>query len=142
MTAFSVRTTLVISIFLIFVPIANSEPLKGNIGISEHSDSSWLDLEKVRDFKKGDRLRLKVGGTSKKIIVRFLSKKTDPNTPSGVDGDIIDIPQDRIIEIVLEENHNEVVQISVHGGTNPWGLFFLGPGNGSATILYAQGLDE
>lgn len=141
MTAFFFRSILVFSIFLIFVPMANSEPLKGTIGISEQSDSSWLNLEKAKDFKKGEWLRLKIGGTSKKIVVRFLSKKTDPNTPSGVDGDVIEIPKDRIIDIVLEENHKDVVQISVHGGTNPWGLFFLGPGNGSATILYIQDVD-
>jgi len=132
---------LVFGIFLISVPMANSEPLKGNIGSSEQAGSSWLNLAKLTDFEKGDRLQFKIGGTAKKIVVRFLSQSANPNTPSGIDGDVIEMPKNRIVEITLEEDHYDVMQISVHGGTNPWGTFFLGVGNGPATILFVQGIE-
>ena len=90
------------------------------------------------DFKRGDKLRLRVGGTATKILVRLLSRGTDPNEPIGIVGGIVDVPKDRTVEIDLNTNFNDVVQISVHGGSNPWGLYSLGQGNGPATLLSCE----
>ena len=54
--------------------------------------------------------------------------------PSGVIGDRVDVPKSRNVEIVLLADYDNVIQISVHGGPNPWGRFSLGGGNGPATL--------
>lgn len=115
-----------------------SEPLQGTIGSSSQWGSGWLDLSSMTDFQRGDRLFLKIGGTAEKIIVRLLTQGTDPNSSSGIDGGIVDIPENRQVEIMLQSNHSNVIQISVHGGANPWGLYSLGGGNGPAKLLGAE----
>jgi len=112
--------------------------LQGRIGHSTQWGSGWLDLTVVRDFKQGDKLRLKVGGSAKKIVVRLLSEDDSPDDPAGVDGGPIEVPQNGMVDKTLLENHSKVKQISVHGNENPWGQFPLGGGNGPATLLGAE----
>lgn len=114
--------------------MGHSEPLPGSIGQSTQWQSGWIDLSTMTDFKAGETLALSIGGTAKNIIVRLLSKGVAPDTPSGVDGGVVAVPEDRIVKIKLKEDHKNVIQISVHGGPNPWGLFPLGGGNGPATL--------
>jgi len=115
-----------------------AQTIQGEIGSSARWGTGWLDLVKKRDFHKGDRLRLTVGGSANKIVVRLLSRGSDPNTPSGIDGGIVRVPENRVVEITLQEDHKNVTQISVHGSANPWGRFPLGGGNGPATLLSAE----
>ena len=132
------RAMWISSIALISIQMAYSEPLQGNVGVSPQWGSGWIALARVTDFKQGDKLRLRIGGSATKIVIRFLAAGIDSNTPSGIDGDIIEVPQSRNVEIILKEDHKNVEQISVHGGPNPWGLFPLGAQNGPAMLLSAE----
>lgn len=117
---------------------AISEHLKGRIGSSTQWDSGWMDLEVTTSFKRGEQLRIRVGGTAHTVLVRLLEEGADPNDPVGLDGGAIRVPEDRVVQLVLEQDHDDVVQISVHGGPNPWNLYPLGGDNGPATILSVQ----
>jgi hypothetical protein len=57
--------------------------LDGEIGSSSQWGSGWLNLASPRDFVKGDRLRLRVGGTAEKILVRLLAKGMSPDSSLG-----------------------------------------------------------
>jgi hypothetical protein len=119
---------------------AKPEPklLAGEIGSSSRWGSGWIDLATTTDFAKGDRLRLKIGGTAAKILVRLLPKGVSPDSPQGIISGVITVPENRIIEVVLATDRKGIVQISVHGGPNPWGRYPLGGGNGPATIEAAE----
>jgi len=109
------------------------QPLFGEIGASSRWGSGWLDLAAPTDFLKGDRIRLKIGGSASKILVRLLPKGQDPGTSIGLIGGTITVPEDRIVEVTLKYDRREIIQVSVHGGPNPWNRP-LGGGNGPATI--------
>ena len=81
---------------------------------------------------------LTIGGTAETIVVRFLSKDDNPNDPIGIDGGVVEVPESRVVQITLNEDHTDVIQVSVHGGRNPWNLYPLGGGNGPATVLSAE----
>ena len=116
------------------------KPIKGSIGVSERWGSGWIDLDKMMDFQKRDHLRLKIGGEARRAIVRFLEEGRNPNDPVGID-QIVTIPENRIVEIELKNGYRNVIQISIHGGPNPWGLYPLGGGNGPATLLGVEFLN-
>ena len=113
---------------------ATSQQLRGKTGQSSQWKSGWIDLRAIIDFNKGDTLIIKVGGTATKILVRLLSRGDDPNSPSGIEGDIRKVPANRIIKVVLESDYKQVQQISVHGGPDPFG-YSLGQNNGAATLV-------
>jgi hypothetical protein len=92
----------------------------------------------MTDFHRGDQLTLQIGGTAQKILVRLLGKGVPPDSPTGIIAGIIVVPENRRVTVVLEEDHLDIVQISVHGGTNPWAMYSLGGGNGGATIVSAR----
>lgn len=115
-----------------------SEPLIGRIGSSSLWGSGWIDLDMRTNFRRGDTVTLKIGGAAESIVVRFLSKGNDPNDPAGIDGGVVRVPENRVVQITLNEDHPDVIQISVHGGPNPWNLYPLGGGNGPATVLSAE----
>ncbi len=120
----------------IIIPPTQEEitiPLLGEIGSSPHWGSGWIDLEAPTDFLKGDRIRIKVGGSASKILVRLLPKGRSPDTSTGLIGGTITVPEDRIVEVILKYDRKGIIQISVHGGPNPWNKP-LGGGNGPATI--------
>ncbi|MCK5140143.1 MAG: hypothetical protein KAQ85_09905 [Thermodesulfovibrionia bacterium] len=141
MKRLSIGVILIFIITLIFIHEVYSEPLKGEFGKSSKWGSGWLDLSEKKNFKKGDKFKLEIGGKAKKIVVRLLPKGVDQNSSSGIDGGVVKVPKNRIVKIKLKENHRNVVQISVHGGSNPWGLFPLGEKNGSAILLSAERTD-
>jgi hypothetical protein len=123
--------------------VAPSEPvhtemLAGDFGSSSQWGSGWLDLATPMDFGKGDRLRLRIGGQAANILVRLLPRGTSPDSSVGMIGGAISVPEGRVVEVDLDTDHKEIVQISVHGGPNPWGRFPLGAGNESATIEAAE----
>ncbi|MFZ0889549.1 MAG: hypothetical protein WA005_13930 [Candidatus Binataceae bacterium] len=116
-----------------------AETLTGNVGWSYQWGSAWLDLNKPTDFKRGDTIRLKIGGTANKVIVRFLAEGQAPDDPVGIEGGALPIQRgERTVDVTLQEDHLRTTQISVHGGINPWGLYPLGETNGPATILSAE----
>ena len=113
--------------------------LPGTVGASPQYASGWIDFPQPVDFAKGDRLRLVIGGSATKILLRMLSKGHSRDSSEGLLGGVIDVPKTRVVELTLGENRAQVVQISVHGGPNPWGKFPL-PGNGPATLQAVERL--
>ena len=104
-------------------------------GFSTEWGSGWIDLSSPRNFNKCDKLHLKVGGTARKIRVRLLPKEVSPDLAKEVLPDVYDVPfPSRLVEVVLPEDYPSIVQISVHGGPNPWGRFPLVDDNGPATL--------
>ena len=89
-------------------------------------------------FQKGDKLRLQIGGTAKKILVRLLARGISPDTPSGIVGGSLNVPANRIVEIKLDSDYKNIIQISVHGHSRPWNLYNLGAQNGPATLLKCE----
>lgn len=112
--------------------------LAGEIGSSPRWGSGWLDLVTPTDFSKGDRLRLRIGGTASKILVRLLPEGKFPDSSVGIMNGPITVPENRIVEVVLDMDRKDIIQISVHGGPNPWGNFPLGGGNGPAILEAAE----
>ncbi len=108
-------------------------PLLGKIGSSTPWGSGWIDLEAPTVFLKGDRIRIKVGGSASKVLVRLLPKGRSPDTSAGRIGGTITVPEGRIVEVTLTYDRKEIIQVSVHGGPKPWNIS-LGGGNGPATI--------
>jgi hypothetical protein len=117
-----------------------SEPelVAGETGSSLQWGSGWLDLATVTDFAAGDLLRLHIGGTADRILVRLLPEGKFPDSSDGIIGGAVTVPENRIVEVVLDKDRKGIIQISVHGGPNPWGKFPLGGGNGPATLLAAE----
>jgi hypothetical protein len=109
----------------------------GQIGYSEQWGSGWLQLSTVSDFKRGERLRLLIGGSAQKVVIRLLSKGESPDGPSGVFG-TFNVPPDRYVVATLDGDYQNVFQLSVHGGPRPWNMFPLGGGNGPATLIKAD----
>lgn len=114
------------------------EFLTGDIGSSSRWGSGWLDLATPLHLRTGDRLRLRIGGGASKVLVRLLPRGTSPDSSVGIIGGPIEVPEDKTVEVLLDTERQEIVQISVHGGPNPWGRFPLGAGNGPATIEAAE----
>ena len=108
--------------------------LTGKIGVSDRWSSGWIDLDTATDFMKGDKLRIKVGGTARKILVRLLAEGQSPDSTSGVISTAISVPQSRTVVVELQKDYPRTVQVSVHGGPNPWGTFPLGQGNGPVSL--------
>ena len=112
--------------------------LSGKTDASSRWGSGWLDLDTPTDFRKGDVLRLSIGGTAQKVLVRLLPQGRPPGSSTGILGGTISVPQNRVVEVTISSDRKGIIQISVHGGSNPWGKFSLGWDNGSATIESAE----
>lgn len=111
--------------------------LTGQIGNSEQWQSGWMDLSTPFNFNNGDILKVKVGSTANKILVRLLAVNEDPNSPVGIVGTYT-VSGNREVTVNLTQNYTSIKQISVHGGSNPWGTYPLGINNGPATIQSAK----
>lgn len=116
------------------------QKLQGSIDASWEHGSAWIDLSSLADFKKGDRLKLTLGGSAVKILIRFLPQGGKPDRPIGIaSGGPFEIPDSRILILTLAEDHQRVEQISVHGNPKPWGIS-LGETNGPVTLLSVERL--
>lgn len=115
-----------------------AQTLSGATGSSSEWGSGWLVLAPPVDFAKGEHLKLFIGGSADRILVRLLPKGASPDTSVGIIPGVVNVPKSRIVEVTLPEDRKQIVQISVHGGPNPWGKFPLGGGNGPATIESAE----
>jgi len=112
--------------------------LSGKTDASSSWGSGWLDLDTPTDFGKGDVLRLSIGGTAQKVLVRLLPQGQPTGSSTGILRETISVPKNRVVEITISSDRKDIIQISVHGGSNPWGKFSLGWDNGSATIESAD----
>ena len=117
---------------------AKAEAITGTTGAAPQWGSGWMVLTPPMDFYKGEKLRLTVGGSAKKIVVRLLPRTQSPETSAGVIGGPVDVPSTRIVEITVPQDRKEVSQISVHGGPNPWNEYYLEGDNGAATITSVE----
>jgi hypothetical protein len=133
-TAIAFGSVLAASLLVAVAAVAqNWHRLPGEIGASSRWGSGWLDLAPPADFKKGEKLRLTLGGSAAKVLVRLLARGDSPDDPSGVLGEYT-VPPSKVVEVALKDEYKTIVQVSVHGGPNPWGKYPLGPGNGPATL--------
>lgn len=128
----------VLALCLCLTAVAGTETIMGTTGSSSQWGSGWMVLAPPMDFAKGDKLRVTLGGTAKKIVLRLLPKNQSPDSSAGVVGGPIDVPANRVVEVVLTEDRKQVSQISVHGGPNPWNEYDLGGNNGPATIKVVE----
>ena len=115
----------------------NCYKVSGTVGASSQWGSGWIEVPATTAFKKGERLRLELGGTAAKALVRVLASGQSPDDPIGILGEF-KVPESRILEVTLQEEVKNVRQISVHGGANPWGRFPLGANNGPATLTSVE----
>lgn len=113
---------------------ANAEAISGATGSSPLWGSGWIDLAPPMDFKKGEKLKIRLGGSAEKILVRLLPRGAPSDSDTGIVGEPIMVPKSREVEVLLPLDRKQIAQISVHGGPNPWGRYPLGGGNGPATI--------
>ena len=127
----------ILAVVVFGVGAAQAQKLKGETGSSAQWSSGWLTLKSMTNFSKGDHLKLVVGGPATKIVVRLLARGAAPETSAGAIG-VFDVPKDHVVDVVIPDDRKDVIQISVHGGSNPWGQFPLGDGNGAATIKSAE----
>jgi hypothetical protein len=133
---------IVISLAILLLAVlsvpASAQTLAGATGSSSEWGTGWLDLAPALDFAKGEHLKLFIGGSADRIIVRLLPKGKSPDTSVGVIPGVVSVPKSRMVEVTLPADRKQVIQISVHGGPNPWGKFPLGGGNGPATLESAE----
>src|SRR5687768_17516804 len=79
----------------VFVPMSlltarpRSDEIAGTLGTSK-SGSGYLDLNAPINFRRGERIRLLIGGTARKIVVRLLPRNAKADSPVGVIGGPID----------------------------------------------------
>jgi hypothetical protein len=134
-TIFSRITVLVISV-LIFAISAYAELLPGTPGSAagELWQSSWLNINPPTNFKKGETIKIKIGGNAENVLVRFLAKGSIPNSSKGIEGKVRKVSSNKTLELKLERNHPNVKQISVHAGKEAWGMP-LGGNNGNVKII-------
>jgi len=116
------------------LPDTTCRPLSGSFGMSQQWNTGWIDLTTITNFQAGDRIRLKVAGAARRIVVRFLAQGASADSPAGVEGGIITVPPDGNVIVTLQQSYQTIKQISVHGGPNPWGIFPLGDGNGAVML--------
>ncbi len=114
------------------------EELKGETASAEMCvkfNTGWIDLAEVVNFEKGDRLRITVGGPAVKVLVRLLPKGGGRGEETGVIGPF-DVPEaGRVVEVTVNEKRENIAQIYVHGGPNPWNHWPLGEKNGYPTLV-------
>jgi hypothetical protein len=100
-------------------------------------NSGWIDFLQPINLSKGDQLRLTVGGTATRVVVRLRDDSRRADSPEGIVG-VYAVGTDRLVRITLDADYKGIRQISVHGGPNPWTLYDLGSGNGPATLSSVQ----
>lgn len=111
----------------------SAQQLNCTLGTSERWNSGWCDLEPPVTFSNGICLKLGIGGTATKVVVRILGNGQDPNQPVGIATDAMSIPTDRQLIINLKRQYPNSSQVSVHGGKAAWHIK-LGDSNGPATL--------
>ena len=118
------------------LPAVQWQPLQGSIGQGSGSRwrASWMDLSSVRDFHRGDRLRVRVQGTAERVLVRLLPKDASSDLPAGLVGSVMRVPPGGVLDVPLAENHPSVKQISVHSGLEAFGQALNSTDGGAAIV--------
>ncbi|MFZ0889550.1 MAG: hypothetical protein WA005_13935 [Candidatus Binataceae bacterium] len=107
----------------------------------------WMELAKITDFKRGDQLKLWIGGTATRIWVQLLPVDHPDTEPYGMLGPFeVSRPADTAanpdargtLSLTLPEDFPNTRRISVHGAANPTGPCRSGDSHGPATLLSAQ----
>ena len=130
----------VLAFFTVFVLVFASSvygaPLHGSIDQASGTNwqSAYIDLNPPRDFKQGERLRIKLQGTAEWVRVRLLPQDARPDKPTGLLGGKMRVPPGGVIEVVLQKDHPKVKQVSVHAGKEAWGEL-LNPKGGEVEIV-------
>jgi hypothetical protein len=114
-----------------------ADPVRGKTGSTSKYYSGWIDLQRLTDFHRGDKLRLtmdqRIHNPAKEIYVRLLAKDGSPNDEDeGAGTHPVKGP---VVEVVLDKDYPQTRQISVHGGPNPFGTQQLSPDNGTAKLI-------
>lgn len=73
---------------------AYADRLEGSIDQASGANwqSSYMDLKPPRDFKQGDRLKIKLQGTAEWVLVRLLPDGAKPDRPTGLIGEKMRVP--------------------------------------------------
>ena len=127
------KTFTIPTAFLFLSHQALAQPLDCTLGSSETDGNGWCDLPSPTTINADVCLNLEIGGTAQKVLVRILRRAEDPNKAVGILGGPIDVPTNRKVVVKLKKDYTNAIQISVHGGRNPWKRQ-LGDKNGSADL--------
>lgn len=135
MSGRSFVTSSIIAITLLIPLASNAAEIAGKPDQSAGSgwQSAYMDLDPPRDFKKGDRLVIRVEGSAEFVKLRLLPQTGNPSQPTGVLGAKIKVPPGGKIEVTLADAHPKVKQISVHAGKEAWGEV-INPNGGEIKI--------
>jgi len=134
-----VKSVLIVTLVFFVQPVASQTAavqIHGTTGSDPAGESSWLDLNVPTSFMAGDTLSLTVTG-SEMVIIRLLPQGISADQLVGVVGGPRVVPASNIVEIELQEDHPDVVQISVHGGSQAWNCFFTHT-NGSPLLRVVE----
>ncbi|WP_289020387.1 hypothetical protein [Desulfobacter postgatei] len=96
--------------------------------------NAYLNLVPRRDFRVGDHLIIKLLGSAKQVLVRFLPDGTPPDQDDGIEGGIRAVPDNKTIEVTLTTEHFDISQISIHAGHYAWDTD-LGAQNGTVSLV-------
>ena len=127
------------ALFILYSLNALAQSFDGSYGASRAWGSGWLDLRQPIELESGKCLRIEIGGTASKVVVRLLRRDDDPSRASGIVGGIHNVPESRKIDVQLLSQFPNIKQISVHGNPNAW-HFDLGGKNGPATLISATSI--
>jgi len=131
-----IRIAALVVATVLFNSSAFAQPLIGSTGTAagDRWQTSWLDIKPSISFKKGDTLILKLEGDAENVLVRLLPVGSQPESSDGIEGDVRKIPANRSLIVILQRDHPNVRQISVHAGKEAWGRP-LGGNNGSIRVI-------
>lgn len=96
--------------------------------------SAYMDLDPVRDFKKGDRIVIRVEGSAEWVKVRLLPQSGNPSQPTGIVSTKMKVPAGGKLSVTLREDRPQIKQISVHAGKEAWSEV-LNPKGGEIKII-------
>lgn len=126
----------VITLLALSAPIASSaEEIAGrpDQAAGPNWQAAFMDLNPPKDFKKGDRLVIRVEGSAEYVKVRLLPENGNASQPTGVVGSKMKIPPGGKIALTLMEARPKVKQISVQAGREAWGEV-INPNGGDIKI--------
>ena len=114
---------------------SNAEEIAGTPGQDAGAlwQASYVVLDPPKDFKKGDRLVIRVQGPAEYVKVRLLPQNGVASQSTGVVGGKIKVPAGGKLELTLAEARPKVKQISVHAGKEAWGEV-INPNGGEVQI--------
>jgi hypothetical protein len=90
----------------------------------------------MRTFAAGTKFTITFDDTlpnhGDKVYIRLLHQGASPSDDEEEVG-TFDI-KTNLVEFTLDHDYPNIVQVSAHGGPNPFGTHDLGPGNGAVRV--------